>query len=70
MEEQKARSAAAAAASKGDGALLTLGPEQTARLADEGVAFTDDSFKFDLGADAGATAAEVGWRPLNPKSFF
>jgi len=59
MEEQKARSAAAAAASKGDGALLTLGPEQTARLADEGVAFTDDSFKFDLGADAGATVRAI-----------
>ena len=59
MEEQKARSAAAAAASKGDGALLTLGPEQTARLADEGVAFTDDSFKFDLGADARATVRAI-----------
>ncbi|EOD34337.1 alanyl-tRNA synthetase [Emiliania huxleyi CCMP1516] len=56
---RKARSAAAAAASKGDGALLTLGPEQTARLADEGVAFTDDSFKFDLGADARATVRAI-----------
>ena len=47
MDEQKARSAAAAAASKGDGALLTLGPEQTSFLADSGVAFTDDQYKFE-----------------------
>ena len=37
MAAQKARSAAAAA-SKGDGALLTLGAEQTAWLADGGLA--------------------------------
>ena len=47
MDEQKARSAAAAAANKGDGALLTLGPEQTSYLADSGVAFTDDQYKFE-----------------------
>jgi len=46
MDEQKARSASAAAASKGEGARLTLGPEQTSYLADSGVAFTDDQFKF------------------------
>ena len=50
MEAQKARSQAANKASKGDGALLTLGAEQTAWLADGGVAFTDDSLKFDAGA--------------------
>ena len=31
---------------QGDGALLTLGPEQTSYLADSGVAFTDDQYKF------------------------
>ena len=52
MEQQKARSTAAAAASKGDGALLALGPEQTSHLANSGVAFTDDQYKFERAGDA------------------
>ena len=46
MEAQRARSAAAAASAKGGDAGLALGAEQTAWLADSGVAFTDDQYKF------------------------
>ena len=46
MAAQKARSAAAAKAAKGGGAGLALGAEQTAWLAEQGVAFTDDDAKF------------------------
>ena len=59
MDEQKARSAAAAAASKGDGALLALGAEQTAWLADGGVAFTDDQYKFDRDGAQTATLRAI-----------
>lgn len=45
MAKQKARSAAAAQASKGGGT-LTLGAEQTAFLANAGHAYTDDSDKY------------------------
>ena len=54
MEGQKARSAAAAAAAKGSAAGVVLGPEQTAWLADSGVAFTDDQYKFLTGTETKA----------------
>jgi len=46
MEAQRTRSAAAANAAKGGDAGLVLGAEETALLADRGVAFTDDQLKF------------------------
>lgn len=55
MAAQKARSAAAANFAKG-GEALALGPEQTAWLADNDVAFTDDTLKF---ASSGMPIAEV-----------
>jgi len=59
MAEQKARSSAAAAAAKGGDAGLVLGAEQTAWLADSGVAFTDDSYKFDAAAAPVATLRAI-----------
>ena len=59
MAAQKARSSAAAAAAKGGDAGLVLGAEQTAALADSGVAFTDDSFKFDAAAAPVATVRAI-----------
>ena len=55
MEAQRARSAAAAASAKGGDAGLALGAEQTAWLADSGVAFTDDKPKFAIDAAPVAT---------------
>merc|ERR1719316_2232950 len=46
MAAQKERSAAVAVAAKGGDAGLNLGPEETAWLADNGVAYTDDKNKF------------------------
>ena len=45
--------AAAALGAKGGGAGLTLGAEQTAWLADAGVAYTDDQFKYVAPSAAG-----------------
>ena len=59
MAEQRARSSAAAAAAKGGNAGLALGAEQTAFLADSGVAFTDDQLKFVQGAEASASIRAI-----------
>ena len=59
MEAQRARSAAAAQAAKGGDAGLVLGAEQTAWLADNGVAFTDDQLKFVAGAEPSATVRAI-----------
>ena len=59
MEAQRARSAAAAASAKGGDAGLALGAEQTAWLADSGVAFTDDKPKFAIDAAFPATLRAV-----------
>ena len=59
MERQKARSAAAAQAAKGGDAGLVLGAEQTAHLADSGVPFTDDEFKYLTSGATGATLRAI-----------
>mmetsp|Transcript_14872 Transcript_14872/g.24817 ORF Transcript_14872/g.24817 Transcript_14872/m.24817 type:complete len:1012 (+) Transcript_14872:16-3051(+) len=59
MAAQKARSAAAAKAAKGGDLGLSLGPEQTAGLADRGVAFTDDKLKFVPGAKLRSTLRAI-----------
>ena len=60
MAAQKARSAAAAQAAKGSAvADLALGAEQTAWLADSGVAFTDDKDKFAWDVQPSATVRAI-----------
>ena len=65
MEAQRARSAAAAQAAKGGGVGLALGAEQTAFLADSGVAFTDDQTKFVPGAQPSVQLPLGAVRPVD-----